>query len=112
MKKRAKRRAASAGEVSTTFVRGAIATGLLSAIQRETGAPPRAGRAVLRHALQGGAALAAGTVAAEALRRGRMAEALIAAAGGAAGMVAIEILLNSQVDDTEMNLGKEEQEQG
>lgn len=109
MKNRQKRRVASVGEVSTTFARGAIAAGLLSAIQRETGAAPRVGRVVLRHALQGGAALAAGTIAAEAIRRGRMGEAMIAAAGGAASMVAIEFLLNPQADDDkETNLGKEE----
>lgn len=108
--KRAKRRARAAGENATTFARGAIATGLLSAIQREAGAAPRSGRTVLRHALQGGAALAAGTMAAEAIRRGRLAEALIAAAGGAAGMVAIEFLLNPPVcEDTEKNLGQEEE---
>ena len=107
--KRAKRRAASPGEVSTTFVRGAIATGLLSAIQREAGAAPRCGKTVLRHALQGGAALAAGTVAADAVQRGRVAEALIAAVGGAAGMAAIEILLNPPGSDEEKTLGKEEE---
>ncbi|PKU24717.1 hypothetical protein [Telmatospirillum siberiense] len=79
--------------VVADFARGFVATALLAAIQKEGGERPRSGRAVLRRAVQGGAALAAGTAVADALRRRRYADALLAAAGGGAGILAAELLL-------------------
>ncbi len=88
--------------VPTVFARGALVTGLLSAIQDRRGpdAAPLSGRNVLRHALQGGAALAAGTVAAEALSRHHWRLALGALAAGAVGVLAAEALLNPSTKET------------
>lgn len=101
------------GETPTVFARGFLVTGLLVALQgrREPGAMPPPRRKVLRHALQGGAALAAGTVAAEALRRRDYGLALAAVAAGAAGVVAAEYLLNPdrRDDNKENGLGQEEE---
>lgn len=91
--KRRKLRALPATVVIADFARGFVATALLSAIQKDDVGMPRPGRAVLRRALQGGAALAAGTAAVEALRQRRYAEALLAAAGGGVGVLAAELLL-------------------
>ncbi|MBR9973319.1 hypothetical protein [Magnetospirillum sulfuroxidans] len=81
-------------ELAGNFTRGLVATALLTAVQDRWshGKPP--GKKVLRMALQGGAALAAGIATAESLRRRDYASALIALAGGAAGIAAAEILLN------------------
>ncbi|ALJ38117.1 hypothetical protein D9623_27275 (plasmid) [Azospirillum brasilense] len=78
------------------FTRGMVATGLLTAVQDRwvTGAEPPAPRTVLRHGLQGGAALAAASVAADALRNRDYARLALAVAAGAAGVVMIEHLLN------------------
>lgn len=84
-------------ELAGNFTRGMVATGLLVAIQdrwnQSQGGKP-SGKKVLRQAVQGGAALAAGIATAESLRRRDYVSALIALAGGAAGVVAAEILLN------------------
>lgn len=111
---RRKRRQAPAAldDTPTVFARGFLVTGLLVALQgrREPGAiqPPR--RKVLRHALQGGAALAAGTVAAEALSRRDYSLAAAAVAAGAVGVVAAEYLLNPdrRDDHKENGFGQEE----
>lgn len=82
-------------ELAGNFTRGMVATGLLVAVQdrwSQSGKPSTT--TVLRQALQGGAALAAGIATAESLRRRDYVSALIALAGGAAGVVAAEILLN------------------
>lgn len=81
-------------ELGSNFTRGLVATGLLAAIQDRWSEERASNRKVLRLALQGGAALAAGIATAESLRRGDYARALVALAGGAAGVVAAEMLLN------------------
>ncbi|KAF0223028.1 MAG: hypothetical protein FD176_2194 [Rhodospirillaceae bacterium] len=81
-------------ELAGNFTRGLIATGLLAAIQDRWSHEKPSNRKVLRLALQGGAALAAGIAAAESLRRGDYARALIAVAGGAVGVGVAEMLLN------------------
>lgn len=94
MKRRERLALASGGRV-TDFTRGLVATGLLTAVQgrwTEGGRPD--GRRILRHALQGGAALAAASAAADALRTRDYAALLLAVAAGAAGVVAVERLLN------------------
>ncbi|MCR6629145.1 MAG: hypothetical protein NVV74_03305 [Magnetospirillum sp.] len=99
-------------EVAVVFARGFLVTGLLVALQDrcEAGSAAPAGRKIMRHALQGGAALAAGTVAAEALGRRDLSLAAGAVAAGAAGVLAAEILLNSPPPDDheEKRLGQEE----
>lgn len=74
------------------FTRGFVASGLLSALQdRNAGKGRRIdARRTLRHAVQGGIALAAGSTAASALGRQDYLSAAAAALGGAAGVVIIE----------------------
>lgn len=81
-------------ELAGNFTRGLVATGLLAAIQNRWSQGKPANHKVLRLALQGGAALAAGIATAESLRRGDYTRALIALAGGAVGVAAAEMLLN------------------
>lgn len=81
-------------ELAGNFARGLVATGLLAAIQNRWSHGKPANHKVLRLALQGGAALAAGIATAESLRRGDYARALIAVAGGAVSVAATEMLLN------------------
>jgi hypothetical protein len=73
----------------TVFTRGFVVAGLLAALQGGR----RPGRDVLRFALQGGAALAAGTAAAAALGRRDYSVAAAAVIVGAAGVVAAEAAL-------------------
>lgn len=96
MKRR--RRPRTAGEIPGGFVRGFVATGLLAAIQgRAARLPGRASRQrVLRLALQGGTALAAGSVAAEALQRREWTTVLTAVAAGGLGVLAVEQLLQDE----------------
>lgn len=73
-----------------SFTRGFVAAACLSAFQDRPGFDSRR---VLRHALQGGAALTAGTQAARSLQRGQWVGALTAVAAGAAAVQLIETLL-------------------
>lgn len=97
MKKRGKKGAPKkrADAVAVDFTRGFVATGLLSLFQDRVASKRGSvdARRVLRHALQGGMALAAGSAAAEALRRRDYTTVLSAVAGGAAGILTIEQLL-------------------
>ncbi|MFT3759641.1 hypothetical protein [Thauera sp.] len=80
-----------------TFMQGFVAGGCLSAFQDRPAQlcspSPAELKRVLRHALQGGTALAAGTWAAAAVRQQNYAGVLAAAAVGAAGVLIIERLL-------------------
>ncbi len=79
---------------SGAFAQGFVAAGCLSAFQdRPSPASPAEMKRVLRHALQGGAALAAGSQAASAFRRQDYTRMLAVAAAGAAGVLLIERLL-------------------
>lgn len=90
-----------------SFVRGFVATGCLSAIQGLHDAQDL--KRLLRHALQGGAALAAGTRAAVAIERRQYMDALLSAALGAAGVLVIEQLLRDAAQNSQENGdGKEE----
>nr|CAM76986.1 conserved hypothetical protein [Magnetospirillum gryphiswaldense MSR-1] len=105
-KGKAKAAALAPMELAGNFTRGLVATGLLAAIQdrwSQGGQPSN--RKVLRLALQGGAALAAGIATAESLRRGDYARALIAVAGGALGVAPPEILLNPPSPPQESEIG-------
>lgn len=73
------------------FVQGFVASGLLASVQNR--GRPTLDKRALRFALQGGAALAAGTVASRSWQRGDLTRALTALGLGAAGVVAIEHLL-------------------
>lgn len=107
MKKRSRKaRALVAAEAPTAFARGFLVTALLATLQ-DRGATAAPKRKVLRHALQGGAALAAATVAAEALSRRDYPLALAAVAAGAAGVMAAESLLPPQSHIQENDLGQE-----
>jgi hypothetical protein len=98
MKRRAYPASAMPAEISNHFLRGFLTTGLLSTVARKPGAKDK--KAILRHALQGGTALAAGVAAANALQRGELGRALLAAAIGATGLAAIEHTLNDSHQDT------------
>ena len=102
-----------AGEMPANFVRGFVATGLLAALQEPAGrTTPAARRAVLKQALQGGTALAAGCAAAEAWQRQDLRGVLVAVAGGAAGLAAIDYLARKSArrsnEKRENHLGQEE----
>lgn len=87
-----------AADLGADFVRGFVATGLLSVLQ-DRGALPLAGleaRRALRHALQGGVALAAGAVAARAVHRRDYTIAMGAVVAGAAAVHGIERWLPSR----------------
>lgn len=84
-------------EISNQFLRGFLTTGLLSAAARQHGVKDR--KAMLRHALQGGTALAAGVAAANAIQRGEFGRALLATALGVTGLAAIEYSLNESNQD-------------
>jgi hypothetical protein len=96
--------------VGTAFLRGVVVSGLLSTLQdrREPGRKPAGARKVARHALQGGAALAAGTAAAQALRRSDWSQALAATMAGAAALYAVEQLLAAPAIE-EISHGEEEE---
>lgn len=96
MKKRKAKAAAALApaELAGNFTRGLVATGLVAAIQDRWTEGKPSNRKVLRLALQGGAALASGIATAESLRRADVARAVLALAGGAVGVMAIEMLLN------------------
>lgn len=79
------------GEIADGFVRGLVSTGLLAASQRS--AAPDKPRRVMRLALQGGVALASAAATLAALRRDEPGRALLAVAAGAAGVAALENLL-------------------
>lgn len=80
-------------ELANHFARGAVAGGLLSALQ--SGAKPgkRSRRKVLRHALQGGIATATGLGVANALEQGNLSRAGLLLAGGILGIASAERLL-------------------
>lgn len=98
-------------EASANFVRGFVATGLLAALPSgaASATAPKAGKAILRQALQGGIALAAGGTAAGALQRRDYRTALMAVTGGAAAVVAVDYLLRkpARKDNKEKALGQE-----
>lgn len=109
MKGRRSRRP-SVRRAAIAFTRGFIATALIETLQdRSPGAPPPA-RKVLRRALQGGVALAAGTLAAGAIDRRDLAAAAGAILAGAAGLVAAETLLRSHPDDDNKEIGRGQEE--
>ncbi|WP_275628552.1 hypothetical protein [Pseudomonas sp. 273] len=70
------------------FAKGFVTSACLSAFQDAAGQPDL--RRVARHALQGGTALCAGTLAARALQRREYARALFAGMAGAVGVMLVE----------------------
>jgi len=82
------------GEGDGSFTRGFVTTACLSAFQ-DVPCPSSSAhlKRVLRHALQGGTAFAAGSRATVALRQGDYSGALLATALGATGVLLIEQLL-------------------
>ncbi|MBP6725681.1 MAG: hypothetical protein KA132_00510 [Thauera sp.] len=87
-----------------SFTQGFVAAGCLSAFQdRPSPASQADVKRVLRHALQGGTALAAGSYAAVALRQQDYTGALVAATAGAAGVLLIERLLRDKAQANREN---------
>ncbi|MBB3103161.1 hypothetical protein [Azomonas macrocytogenes] len=77
-----------------SFTRGFVATACLSACQDNGLAQsPEQIKRILKHALQGGTALAAGSHAAVAVQRKDYLGALLATTAGAAGVLLVERLL-------------------
>ncbi len=112
MKRRNRGKLPTAAKISGAFARGVIATALVGALQdrSDVETPPRPARKILRHAVQGGAALASATLVAKALRRRNYGLALAAVTAGALGIVAVEYLLfpNPLDKDKENGLGQKE----
>lgn len=97
--------------LSDEFIRGSISTGILAALQGQGQRPLLSfDQRTLRLALQGGAALAAGTAAVQAVRQGQHGRALMAVAAGAAVVAAAEHFLKEPALLKESSDGQEEQE--
>lgn len=90
------RRLPVSATIQGDFVRGFVATGLLSAIQDQRSQSPLNRRA-LRRALQGGASLAAGSLAAQNWAQRDFGGTLVAVVAGAASVMVIEKLLQDQI---------------
>lgn len=90
----------AAAELASNFTRGLVAAGLLSAIQDRWTVDKLPSRKILRQALQGGVALAAGVATAESLRKQDYLGALAALAGGAVGVIALEKLLVTEPSES------------
>lgn len=87
-------------ELANHFMRGAVAGGLLSALQSGAKAGKRTRRKVLRHALQGGFAAATGLGVANALEQGKLSRAGLLLAGGILSIATTEQLLNNQKESS------------
>ena len=93
-----------------SFVRGFVAAACVSAFQDTQPAyTPKQLKRVLRHALQGGTALAAGAHTAAAFKQGNYLNGLLSAAAGAAGVLALECMLqeSSSSQNVEADNGQE-----
>lgn len=97
MKRSKKRDVSSQAEVANNFMRGFVASGLLVSLQasRRHTVAPLSGKKILQHALQGGIAIAAGVASANTIQQRQYGQALLAIATGAAGIVAVEYLMDS-----------------
>ncbi|EIC30064.1 MULTISPECIES: hypothetical protein [Methylomicrobium] len=85
-----------------SFTRGFVASACISAFQDVAHPDFKADYLrVLRHGLQGGTALAAGSHAARSLHQGDYTSALLSVAVGAAGVLLLENLLTDKVETKE-----------
>lgn len=80
--------------ITDEFFRGSLTTGILAALQQPRG-KVQLDRRTLRLALQGGAALAAGTAAVQAARQARHGQVALALVAGAAAVAAAEYFLKT-----------------
>ncbi len=94
------------GEMGSDFIRGFVATSILSAVQDHPG-KPRLDRRTLRLAMQGGSALAAASYAARAWQRGETGRTLAGIAAGLAAVATFEHLLQASAAK-ENEYGQEE----
>lgn len=110
MKKgKGKRRLKAVQDAPETFVRGFLASALLSAVQdRAAGGGPTPWRRVIRHGVQGGAALTAATIAAEAVVTRQYGIGLAAVTVGGAAIAAAEAALQTINSMQEISHGQEE----
>lgn len=82
-----------------SFTQGFVAAACISAFQDVAHPDSKADyKRILRHGLQGGTALAAGSHAAVALRRSDYTGALLSIGIGAAGVLLLEKLMNDKAD--------------
>lgn len=85
-----------------SFTQGFVASACISAFQDVTHPDCKADyKRILRHGLQGGTALAAGSHAATALRRSDYTGALLSLGIGAAGVLLLEKLLSDKANTQE-----------
>lgn len=108
---RKRRSSLSPAGIGDAFARGFVATALLAALQGRDAGAPFPWRKVVRHAVQGGAALAAGTAAAHAIGRRDYAIAAAATLAGGAVVMAAEAVCQTQSNNSvieENGLGQEE----
>ncbi|MDR2925142.1 MAG: hypothetical protein LBU76_04225 [Azoarcus sp.] len=96
MKKRSKKRLSGKVSQLNDFARGFVSAGLLSAAKQRAKGRAFNRRTVLRHALQGGVALAAAVAAGHAAQRRDYAALAVTAALGAAGVFALDDVLRPQ----------------
>lgn len=82
-------------ELANHFVRGAVAGGLISALQGGNKPSKGSRRKILRHSLQGGLAVATGLGVANALEQGNVQRAGLLLLGGIIGIASTEQLLNN-----------------
>ncbi len=89
-------------ELSNYFIRGAVATALLSALSQTKNAPNKtSGKQVLKHALQGGFAAAAGMGVANAIESKEYQQALLLVLGGSVGIAGAELLIKDSEEANE-----------
>ena len=85
-----------------SFTQGFVASACISAFQDVAHPDSKADyKRILRHGLQGGTALAAGSDAAVALRCGNYTRAVLSVAVGAAGVLLLENLLSDKAPSEE-----------
>jgi hypothetical protein len=85
-------------ELTNHFIRGAVAGGLLSALQPSDKKRKSKKKKVLRHALQSGFAVSAGMGVANSLQQGNYQAALWTLVSGVVGIAGTELLLNDSTD--------------
>lgn len=80
-------------ELTNHFIRGAVAGGLLSALQAQPSGQGKKAKKILKHAVQGGFAVSAGLGVANSIERGDYGSAIVLLLTGAAGVAGAELMI-------------------
>ncbi len=88
-KKKGKWKNRARTQAQEAFVRGFVATALLTSLDRPAGARGGLARNSMQRALMSGIAVASGTQVAEALQKRKYSESLVALAAGAVGIAIV-----------------------